>query len=725
MEFTLEIIFLSLAALVVFGYAFWPEWRRKSSGDSGVLLEKMEEKARLQTALYEALLEGQNKLGLGVIVLEGKHCVHVNEAFCAMTGYTVEECLQMSGLGETFAVPDWGNDESVEDGGVRASFFETKLAAKGGEAIEVEVAARSIPTGGGRRTLCVVRDNREQKRDRRALQESEERYKGLVEAAFDGIMVHADNEIKFASKAYSDIFGYAEGEMVGRSILDNIAPEYHNVIDARAESGEAVVYEVVGLKKDGSRLPVEISSKACRFAGQPARVSAVRDISGRKNAEETIRYQAYHDALTGLPNRLLLNDHLILELALASRHNHLLAVLLLDLDRLKNVNDILGHSVGDELIKGMAVRLKACLGEGDTLARLGGDEFAVLLPMIPRQEEAAKMAKRLLEAATPPFHLSGHEVHTTLSIGISLYPKDGTDVDGLLKNADAALYRAKENRNSFQAYVPAMNARALERLGLENRLRHAIDRNEFLLHYQPQVDLSTGKINGVEALIRWKHPDLGLVFPDGFISLAEETGLIVPIGEWVFREACRQSLAWRKAGLISPVMAINLSARQFEQRSLAATLTRVMKEEGVEPSQMELEITESLAMKDAEFTSRVLRVLKKLGLRVAMDDFGTGHSSLSNLKRFPLDTIKIDRSFIRELQDSPYDQAIVQAVIGVANHIQLRVVAEGVETNEQMIYLKERGCHSMQGYLFSRPVSADELADLLQPARTASRAASA
>jgi EAL domain-containing protein (putative c-di-GMP-specific phosphodiesterase class I) len=262
-------------------------------------------------------------------------------------------------------------------------------------------------------------------------------------------------------------------------------------------------------------------------------------------------------------------------------------------------------------------------------------------------------------------------------------------------------------------YAPTMNARGLEKLGLENGLRHALNRGEFLLHYQPQVELSTGRIGGIEALIRWKHPELGLVYPDKFIGLAEETGLIVPIGEWVFREACRQVLAWRKEGLKPPVVAVNLSARQFQKRDLAASLARILREEGLEASAMELEITESLAMKDADFTSRVLRVLKKLGLKVAMDDFGTGQSSLSYLKKFPLDTLKIDRSFIRELQNSHYDKAIVKAVIGVASQVSLRVVAEGVETDDQLAYLRDEGCHSIQGYLFSRPVGADEVARLL------------
>jgi diguanylate cyclase (GGDEF)-like protein len=454
-------------------------------------------------------------------------------------------------------------------------------------------------------------------------------------------------------------------------------------------------------------------ARLCAVVERELREAEIR--RQRQRAEEIVQHQAHYDLLTDLPNRMMFHDRLTIALAHANRYRKMLAVLFVDLDRFKTIVDTLGHALGDAILRGVAERLNSCLEEGDTLARLGGDEFVILLPQIHRADKAVKLAQKVLEVLRPAFHFSGHELHITTSIGISLYPYDGEDADTLLKNADTALYRAKEQgRNNYQLYTPAMNARAFERLALENALRRALERKEFLLHYQPQVDLHSGAIVGVEALLRWQHPDLGLVYPAEFIPIAEETGLIVPLGDWVLRTACHQAKIWQKAGLPTMSVAVNLSARQFQQQDLVDSVAKIIKESGLDPRWLELEITESIAMQNADYTIVVLRDLKEMGIQISMDDFGTGYSSLSYLKKFPIDTLKIDQSFIRDLSSDPNDAAIANAVIVLAHSLKLKVVAEGVETPEQEAFLKEHQCDRMQGYLFSTAVAPDILEALIR-----------
>jgi len=402
-------------------------------------------------------------------------------------------------------------------------------------------------------------------------------------------------------------------------------------------------------------------------------------------------------------------------LAHASRHRRMLSVLFVDLDRFKTIIDTLGHAVGDRLLRGVAERLRGCLEDGDTLARLGGDEFVVLLPQIHRADKAVRLAQKMLEVLKPSFHFGNHELHITTSIGIALYPYDGEDPDTLLKNADTALYRAKEQgRNNYQLYTPAMNARAFERLALENSLRKALERREFQLHYQPQVSLQTGRVTGMEALLRWQHPDLGLVYPAEFIPLAEETGLIVALGEWGIRTACIQNQAWQRAGLPPMSVAVNLSARQFQHHNLVETIDRILKETQMDPRWLELEITETIAMQNADYTIVVLRELKGMGIQISMDDFGTGYSSLSYLKKFPIDTLKIDQSFVRDMTTDASDAAIAKAVIILAHSLKLKVVAEGVESSEQESFLREYECDAYQGFLFSNPLPAPLFENLVR-----------
>ncbi len=430
--------------------------------------------------------------------------------------------------------------------------------------------------------------------------------------------------------------------------------------------------------------------------------------------ESRLNYLAYYDVLTGLPSRTLFQDRLDQALTYANRHESMLAVLLIDLDDFKTINDSLGHHTGDQLLKQLATRLTGSLREGDTVARLGGDEFVVILDNVASEEDASVVTQKILKLGIEPFTIDSHELFVTCSIGIASYPKDGEDAETLLKNADAALYRAKDQgRNNAQFCSAEMNAKALQRLTLENNLRNALKRQEFLLHYQARVDLHSGEITGMEALVRWQHPKQGLIPPGRFIPVAEDSGLIVPLGAWVLRTACAQNKAWQAAGLKPVCVAVNLSARQFRQQDLVELVTRILQETGLDAVYLELELTESMMMQNVEATIATLTRLKAIGVKFSIDDFGTGYSSLSYLKRFPIDSLKIDQSFVRDLSTDPNDAAITKTIISMAHDLGLRVIAEGVETQEQETFLRLHHCDEMQGYFFSKPVPAKEFEVLL------------
>ena len=469
------------------------------------------------------------------------------------------------------------------------------------------------------------------------------------------------------------------------------------------------------------------------YLQKPFHAHEVRQLASalgrRRQAEDRIRQLAFFDNVTGLPNRALFKDRLTQSLALARRHQRDMAVLFLDLDNFKRVNDTLGHSVGDLLLIEVAKRLRAQLRESDTitrghpdggshtLARFGGDEFTLLLPEINQDCDAGLVARRLLSSLEAPIVMGSHEVTVTASIGIAVYPQDGQTVEALLKNADMAMYFAKrEGRNNFQFFTEGMNSAALKRMTMENHLGRALERGELSLDYQPQIDVATGAVSGAEALLRWNCAELGSIPPAEFIPLAEETGLIMPIGEWVLRTACAQAKAWQDAGMALPRVAVNVSVRQFSQDGFVALVAQILQEVGLEPGALEIEITESVLFRNGEASLSTLRALKALGVGLAIDDFGTGYSSLAYLKQFPIDRLKIDRSFICSASSDPQDQAIAAAVIAMAGTMHLFVTAEGVETEGQLSFLRSRHCDEAQGYLLSRPLPIREAADFLRRA---------
>jgi diguanylate cyclase (GGDEF)-like protein/PAS domain S-box-containing protein len=564
----------------------------------------------------------------------------------------------------------------------------------------------------------------ERMRALQALQESEATLRSITGSTRDAIiMIDGLGRVSFWNDTALRTFGWTETEALGRDLHELVIPERYRESYLRGivpfsftGTGKAIgkTLELHGTRYDGTEIPVELSLSAVRLKGQWHAVGILRDISERKRAEAEIERMAYHDALTGLPNRLLLDDRLRQSIAHAARTGHMTAVLFLDLDNFKSINDSLGHPVGDRLLKKVVKRLNDRLRNSDTVARMGGDEFIVVLSEVFVPEDAAHAARYLLDGFSEPFELDEQDIYTSASIGISLFPVDGTDTATLLKNADMAMYQAKKHgRNSFHFYTDEINRRAEERLLIENELRHAVVREEFVLHYQPWLDLKTGYIGGLEALIRWDHPQHGLIPPNRFITIAEETGLIIPIGDWVLKTACAFLDELQRAGFGGLTMCINVSGRQLRNPNLIGLLGLVLAEAGFEPSQLELELTESSVMENVEESRRHMDAFKMLGVRLALDDFGTGYSSLSYLKRFPLDRLKIDRSFVRDCPASDDDVAIARAVIALARSLNLQVTAEGVETLDQADFFSREKCDVIQGNLIGRPVEGSEFLEIM------------
>jgi diguanylate cyclase (GGDEF)-like protein/PAS domain S-box-containing protein len=554
------------------------------------------------------------------------------------------------------------------------------------------------------------------------LRESEERFSSTMALAAIGIAhVEDDGRFRYVNPQLCAMLGYPEQELLALTVKDVSHPGDAHATDElldqlRSGATQSVKMEKRYLRKDGSPIWVglTIACKRDRSGACLYDISVVEDISSRKRAEERIQYLATHDGLTGLPNRLMFIQLLGLSIETSRRYGRKLAVLFIDLDRFKIINDTLGHEAGDVLLREVGARLRECLRAADVVARLGGDEFVVLLQDVD-EARATSVARDILRVVMKPVVILGQECCVTASIGVCLHPDDGQDDQSVMKNADMAMYLAKqEGKNNFRFFTSGMKPQSVERLSLETHLRRALELDELSLHYQAKVNFKSGAITGVEALLRWHNPELGLVLPARFVPLAEETGLIVPIGSWVLKTACAQSVEWQKQGLPPVCMSVNLSIRQLGDEGLAREVESVLAETGLAPEMLELEVTESMIMHNAERAVRVLTAIKGLGVRLAIDDFGTGYSSLAQLKRFPIDTLKVDRSFIREVPNDAEDRAIAEAIIAMGKTLSLTVVAEGVETPEQQAFLSDRRCDEMQGYLFSTPVAAQDFAELLR-----------
>jgi diguanylate cyclase (GGDEF)-like protein/PAS domain S-box-containing protein len=540
------------------------------------------------------------------------------------------------------------------------------------------------------------------------------------------VCTDTSGNISFFNQVAERMTGWSQQEACGRPITEVL-----QILDATSRETIPNLMEMVVaqdqtphlppncilVRRDGFETPIEDSvSPIHDREGRPiGAVIVFHDVSAAVALSLQMTHSARHDFLTGLPNRMLLQDRITQAIALAPRHRKKVAVLFLDLDGFKHINDSLGHAAGDKLLQSIATRLVACVRVADTVSRQGGDEFVVLLSEVEQAEDAAPTSSRMLRAVAEAHSIDGHDLFVTTSIGVSVYPDDGRDAETLIKNADTAMYQAKESgQQSYQFFKPAMNVRAVERQSIEESLRRALERKEFALHYQPRINLRTGEITGAEALIRWTHPVRGPIPPGQFIPVAEACGLILPIGHWVLREACRQAMAWLEAGLSLSTMAVNISALQFRDENFLDEIVGVLEDTGLDPGSLELELTESVLMKHAESTEATLRTLRARGVQLTVDDFGTGYSSLSYLTKFPIDALKIDQSFVRQITTTPDETTIVSAVIAMGRSLKLRVVAEGVETLEELAFLQAHNCDEAQGYYFSRALPADRFAQLLE-----------
>jgi diguanylate cyclase (GGDEF)-like protein/PAS domain S-box-containing protein len=566
--------------------------------------------------------------------------------------------------------------------------------------------------------------------ERKTIEETLFAEKERAQVTLDSIgdaVVCADIEgnITFLNLVAETLIGWPLPEACGKPMVEVLRIIHATTREAIPDPMERVMEQnrtshlpsdSILVRRDGSEVPIEDSVSPIRNREREVigAVIVFRDVSAARAMTEQIAHSAEHDFLTGLPNRLLLNDRVSQAIALAKRHSYLLAVLFLDLDGFKHINDSLGHSTGDKLLQSVGERLVSCVRGVDTVSRQGGDEFVMLLPAIEKAEDAAIAARRMLQSVVEVHTVEGRDLYVTGSIGVSVYPTDGPDAETLIKNADTAMYQAKENgRQGYQFFEPAMNVRAVERQSIEESLRRAMERKEFVLHYQPKINLKTGAITGAEALIRWIHPTRGVVSPAQFIPVAEDCGLILPIGDWVLREACAQAREWVDAGLSGMSIAVNVSAMQFQHEGFLKGVFEILEQTGFDPTCLEVEVTESALMKRAEFTASILQTLRASGIKVAIDDFGTGYSSLSYLRKFPLDALKIDQSFVRQITKTPNETTIVSAIISMARSLKLRTVAEGVETVEELVFLQAHECDEAQGYYFGRPMPPHEFAALL------------
>ncbi|MGV7210670.1 EAL domain-containing protein [Oxalobacteraceae bacterium A2-2] len=748
------------------GSLFWCRVRahavdhRRDDGGTIWILEDVSQ-SRITRMEIEAIMVNAS---ISILFTKNRVLTRYNRGFAEMFGYDGD-----SGLGLSAAAL-YPTRDAYERLGAEAQVFlvagkpfqtELEMQRRDGSRLWAQLIGYQVnPAEPAQGTIWIVEDRTEQRRDEEMLRNALLENQAILDSAVLGISMVEHGRNLRANARMEELFGYAPGEMNQLSVQAFYADKDAWCV-ARAETardfeaGRVNVSEYELVRKDGSTFwarlsgrPIDLNNprgrsvwlvdditarreaheavarardelerrvqeRTAELAGANAQLQG--EIVERRQAEARVHHMAYHDTLTGLPNRALLADRLDRAMAAAARGQRRLAVMFIDLDRFKTINDSLGHMMGDQLLKEVASRLCAAVRVSDTVARLGGDEFVVLAPGLRHTEEAAQVAEKILESLSSSFALDEHNLHITPSIGICLYPDDGADVDTLMRQADAAMYHAKgAGRNNYQFYTRSMNQAAAAHFELENSLRAALAGEQFELHYQPIMDIGTRRLHAMEVLLRWRRDDGQLVRPDRFIPIMEETGLIVPVGEWVIRAACRQLVAWRGQGMQPVPLAVNLSARQFMHRGLTGAIRSILEETGIAPGLLELEITETALMHHGEQTLDILGQINAMGIRLSIDDFGTGYSSLAYLKRFPVHKIKIDRAFIKDLEHSAEDRAIVAAITALADSLQLSVVAEGVETEAQYALLQRQGCQYAQGYLFSQPVP-HQTAQLLLP----------
>lgn len=686
------------------------------------------EEALLDSVERYRLLFERNLAGVYRNTIDGKF-LDCNEACARILGYSSRDELMGTNAIDAYYDPS-DRDVYVEDLLERGVVTNTEVCLKKKDGSPVWVLENATlldsPEGGMPTVEGTLIDISEIKRAEALLQESEERYRLMAQYSTDMIArLTPDWIFMYVSPASTAILGYVPTDLIGRSIEDLVHPDdrltTRSVRESVIEKEDVITvsYRIRG----ASGAYVWLESTCRPIYGPDGRevleiISVSRDISERREAQARIEYQAYHDPLTGLPNRMLFLDRLTVALSHANRTGLPVSVMFFDLDNFKFINDTLGHSVGDALLQGVARRLRSITRGEDTVSRMGGDEFT-LISEVQNVDDASRIAEKILHVIARPFEIEGQELYVTTSIGISIYPDDGEDEDTLLKSADGAMYRAKSlGRNNYQLCTPEMNEKAMERLTLERDLRGALERKELLLHYQPQFDLRTGKILGLEALLRWEHPTRGMIPPASFIPVAEDTRLIFEIGEWVLHQACEHARDWQIAGLGNIRVAVNLSARQFQHRGLVSVVAGILDRTALMPELLELEITESMAVHNTEWSLKMIEDFRSMGLRISMDDFGTGYSSLNYLRQFKIDTLKIDREFLLDIPGKKSSSTIVAAIIRMARGFDMQVIAEGVETESQREFLEREGCHGAQGFLFSKPLPVDELTVLLRSQRS-------
>ena len=651
--------------------------------------------------------------------LPGLRCQFANQGYAAYNGHSVASIVGLT-VQEAIGTKAWLAIQPYIERSTRGEHvkYMREQTIPSGEfrMIEVNLIPHFSPQKQQLGSFLLITDITDRWQAESTVRQSEERMRKFTEITDEAILFHRDGLITDGNDALTRLTGYTLPEVMGLSIFNFISPEWRSVAYEYTRSGREDLYEVTIRHKDGHEIPVEVVGKTMPQLHADYRVVVVRDITARKQAQERETFLELHDALTQLPNRRFLMEQLGKVLSMARRRKFMVAVLFINLDHFKTVNDSLGHHAGDQLLCDVAERLRQSVRDTDLVARLSGDEFVAVLTDIHTPDDAALVADKLIETMRSAFTVGQLPLTMSLSIGISLFPGDDTTVQGLLRCADTAMYHAKDSgRGNRQFYQPGMDVHATDVLQQERQLREAIASNAFVLHYQPQICLADGSLKGFEALVRWRHPERGLLGPDEFITFSESRGLITPIGRWVMHEACRQLKAWQNEGLAMVPVAVNLSALEFRQRDVAGELAAVLHATGLEPRFLEIELTESVLMHHTGQVLETLNAIKALGVGVTIDDFGTGYSSLAYLKRYPIDKLKIDRSFVMDTPQSADDVAIVTAIIQMGHSLQLKTVAEGVETAEQKELLHRLGCDLVQGFLVSAPMDAQATQRWLSP----------